>query len=289
MRSMTGFGRGEASAASGHAIVEIKSVNHRFLEIRTRVPSELLSLEAPIEKCIRNRLARGYCTVHVSFAHEGTGEMRVSSARLEKYVDQLKDVARKTSVQAESLMPLLATAPDIFELPAVSASDDITEASLRACTGALDMLIQMREKEGRHMAGDVELRLEQIRGYTAKIQNLAQQLERDVFETFHQKIRDLVAAHHTPDEARVETEAAIIAEKADINEEINRLFSHIAQMKETFTEPGPIGRRMDFLIQEMGRETNTIASKSVLSDITHLVVNIKGELEKMRELIQNIE
>lgn len=289
MRSMTGFGRGEASAASGQAVVEVKTVNHRFLEIRTRVPAELNSLESSLEKCIRSRLARGYCTVHLSFAYEGLGDIGLSKTRMIHYVEQLKDVAEQTRVQPESLMSALAAAPDLFVQPTPKASDDVAEAALRACNEALDILIRMRETEGAHMARDVESRLEKIHEFTLSISTQAKRLEQEVFEKYRSKIEGLMPSHHSPDVVRIETEAAIIAEKADINEEINRLFSHANQMKDVFREQGPIGRRMDFLIQEMSREANTIASKSVLSEITHMVVAIKGELEKMRELIQNIE
>ena len=289
MRSMTGFGRSEVAAADAHIVLEIKTVNHRFLEIRTKLPSELAGIESALEKCIRNRLSRGYCTVHLTFGHGELASTCISEEKLTRYIRQLQSIAERTQVPAESLMPVLTNAPDLFEVSTASVSDDVRDACLRACEDALDKLLQMRESEGSHMTEDILARLDTIADLNRSIQQNASALEKAIHGKFRSRISELLSHGQQPDEKRVETEAAIFAEKADINEEINRLFSHIGQMRNVFNDPGPVGRRMDFLVQEMGREANTIASKSVLSEITHTVVSVKSELEKIRELIQNIE
>ena len=299
MRSMTGFGRAEATAADAHIVIEIKTVNHRFLEVRTKIPGELSSVEPLLEKCIRNHLARGYCTVHLTLEQSNAVTTRIAESNLIAHIEQLKAVAAKTNIDVAALLPLLSDAPDLFSLSAVSVSDEIRDACVITCESALDKLIQMREKEGAHMTADIQQRVDVVASLNNEVQQKAQVQEKAVYDKYHQRISELMnggprsATPHSstrrPDEIRIETEAAIFAEKADINEEINRLDSHINQMREVFKEPGSVGRRMDFLLQEMGREANTMASKSVLSDITHMVVAIKGELEKIRELIQNIE
>ncbi|MBN2529726.1 MAG: YicC family protein [Deltaproteobacteria bacterium] len=289
MRSMTGFGRGISSVSDGQITVEIKTVNHRFLEIRTRVPVELNSLESAIEKEIRNRLERGYCTVHVTYNASDAATVRISENTLTSYIRQLQRIADKTSVPVEALLKVLVNAPDLFETPSASRTEDVVAATVAACQEAVKSVLVMRQSEGEHMANDVWQRLDAIEQQAGLILEKAGLLESSILVRYRARIEDLLPNGQRPDDIRLETEAAIFAEKADINEEINRLFSHVRQMRNVFDEPGAVGRRMDFLVQEMGREANTIASKSVVSEITHLVVSIKGELEKIRELVQNIE
>ncbi|MBN2719070.1 MAG: YicC family protein [Deltaproteobacteria bacterium] len=289
MRSMTGFGRGDASAAEAHIVVEIKTVNHRFLEIRSRIPAELGDMEQVLERQVRNRLSRGYCTIHLTVEHSDSGRTRIDEKALVGHIAQLQEIAKRTAVSVDSLLPILASAPDLYELSRAGASDSIRAACIQACDSALGQLIGMRESEGAHMTTDIRQRMDTIAQLNSQIEVHATAHEKLIFDKYHQKISEMLATVSATETSRIETEAAIFAEKADINEEVNRLHSHINQMRSVFDEVEPIGRRMDFLVQEMGREANTIASKAVLSEITHMVVAIKGELEKIRELVQNIE
>ncbi|MBN2341423.1 MAG: YicC family protein [Deltaproteobacteria bacterium] len=289
MRSMTGFGRGTATAGNAQIVVELKSVNHRFLEIRTRLPGELGGVEIALEKQIRKRLERGYCNVHVSVEQNEVSAYTINTAKLSRYIDMIRETAQTRALPAEYLMLILSNAPDLYESNLFAADDDMQDACLRATRQAIDKLLEMRTVEGANMETDLQERLQQIRKMVDDIDALSSNFERSIFEKYRQKIADILAEHHTPDVKRVETEAAIIAEKADVTEELTRLRSHTEQMRATFRSDGAIGRRLDFLVQEMGREANTIASKSALADVTHIIVDIKGELEKIRELVQNVE
>lgn len=286
---MTGFGRGTATAGNAQIVVELKSVNHRFLEIRTRLPGELGGVEIALEKQIRKRLERGYCNVHVSVEQNEVSAYTINTAKLSRYIDMIRETAQTRALPAEYLMLILSNAPDLYESNLFAADDDMQDACLRATRQAIDKLLEMRTVEGANMETDLQERLQQIRKMVDDIDALSSNFERSIFEKYRQKIADILAEHHTPDVKRVETEAAIIAEKADVTEELTRLRSHTEQMRATFRSDGAIGRRLDFLVQEMGREANTIASKSALADVTHIIVDIKGELEKIRELVQNVE
>lgn len=305
MRSMTGFGRGDASVGNeqlsnqgGKAtveqggeqiVVELKSVNHRFLEIRTKLPGELSGIEVEIEKQIRSRISRGYCNVHITCKQVGAATQRINKKSISAHIEALKQTAKQSGVPVESLMGILNSAPDLYEFPVSTEDPKVPIACAKACDIALDKLITMREIEGAHMAEDIKKRLTRISSLVDQIAVEASSFEKSVLKKFTHKIAEIVSHNQSPDQNRIETEAAIIAEKADITEEITRLRSHVEQMNAVFLESIPVGRRMDFLIQEMGRETNTIASKSVLAKVTHMVVGIKGELEKIRELVQNVE
>lgn len=284
---MTGYGRSSRVTELGEASIEIKTVNHRFLEVRTRVPSELSSMEIHLDKIVRDHLKRGYCTVHLSIEIGQNNSNTINEEVLNEHIDVLKNVSKAHQIPIESLLPLVGNAPNLFETQSTTLTQNIEKIVKDVCVDAVLAVTSMRLQEGQNMAKDIEQKLASILELKEEIGKLAQNQEKSIFEKYKQKIETF--ADDSADAPRIETEAAIFAEKADINEEITRIQSHIEQFKTLFNSKFPIGRKMEFLVQELAREANTIASKSASSSITHLVVNIKSELEKIREMVQNVE
>lgn len=290
MRSMTGFGIGSAPLGEGRLVVELKAVNHRFLEIRSRVPKELSAAEPQLEKLVRASLGRGHCTVVATYESSSGGSARLDTRALESYLAQLDAVAGRSGVPRRELLPLLASAPDLFVSPAFDAPDALTEAVEAAFGGALSRLMAMRDVEGRAMSEEISARLRGISGAVDDLARLAAGYASTIVARTRQRIAALLAGGDVALEAgRLEAEVALLADKADINEEITRLASHCDQMSKLLGSAEPVGRRLDFLIQEMGREANTIGAKAASAELTHAVVEFKAELEKIRELVQNVE
>ncbi len=289
MRSMTGFGRGTSDVAGRRIVVEIKTVNHRFLEVRSRIPHELGDMDIRMESRIRRRLSRGFCNVHLSSGAPDGTVYHINTERLSRHLTALAAAAEAAGLPRESLMPLLANVPDVFEHP-LAADDATVEAALDACDQAIAQILEMRTSEGAAMAIDIAARISTIGCAAGRIESLSKGMAKAIFQKYRQRIRELLDNPDRPvDDIRVETEAAVLAEKMDITEEITRLRSHLVQMEELLHSDAPAGRSMEFLVQEMGREINTIGAKTELSEVTHLVVSMKGELEKIRELVQNVE
>ncbi len=290
MRSMTGFGRGTAPLGEGRLVIEMKTVNHRFLEIRSRAPREFSAAESMVDKLARKHLNRGHCTVGISFEAAGSESSCLNTAMLESHLSALEKVAAKKGLPLSDMTSVLGQAPDLFSLPSFNDSEDLTAAVSDAFYEAIDKLMSMRRAEGEAMASDIGIKLADIRGTMNKVTTLAQGYAAGTLEKTRGRISELLDGSGIEiDMSRVEAEAAVLADRADINEELTRLASHCDQMASLLLETEPVGRRMEFLVQEMGREANTIGAKSASAEITHLVVDFKAELEKIRELAQNIE
>lgn len=290
MHSMTGFGRGVSPCGHGQLVLEIKTVNHRFLEIRSRTPSELSGIETVIEKLIRKHLGRGHCSVHVSFESVRANACSLNSDVLCAHIQKLVPIAEQNGLLIKDLLPVLANAPDLFALPTFSDTKEVESAAKNAFKECIDKLLCMRRAEGEAMAQVISKKLGEIEHTVAQLSKLAEGYAESLFNRSQTRLMELLHNHSTDlDPSRLEAEVAILADKADINEEITRLSSHLNQMNTLLTSDKPIGRRMEFLIQEMGREANTIGSKASMAEITHLIVEFKGEIEKIRELVQNVE
>ena len=271
-------------------MVELRSVNHRFLEIRTRAPREIMAAEPLLDKLVRARLSRGHCSANISFESADGPPSRLDRTALESHLDDLSAVASSRGLELEDLTPALAQAPDLFSLSHSMDAKALEAALTTAADEAIDKLLEMREAEGAAMAGDMDDKLAAIRETLDGIAELAAEFPGAALEKARQRIGELISGNGLDiDPSRIEAEAALLADRADINEEITRLASHCEQMGVQMKASGPVGRRLEFLVQEMGRETNTIGSKSAISGITHMVVEIKAQLEKIRELAQNIE
>ncbi len=290
MHSMTGFGRGSADLKQGRVIVEIKTVNHRFLEIRCRSPKEMLSIETTIEKKLRSALTRGYCTVNFWIEGAPQDPPMINELLLEAQLARLSSVSNKMELNLTDLIPVLSGCGELFTSSEDSTSDAVENAVKTALEQATEQLLTMRATEGVALGDDLQLHLSQISKTANEIAVFARQWPSLAFKRIGDRVRALIEDQNiVVDQGRIESESVILADKADISEEISRLQSHCSQMSSLFNSGGAIGRKMEFIIQEMGRETNTIGSKAAQSEISTLVVDIKTELEKMREQAQNVE
>lgn len=292
---MTGFGRGEYSDASHHLVVEIKTVNHRYGEIAIRMPRSLNAVEDRIRKEIGRNVARGKADVYINALSFGeTGKVvRVDKGLALAYHNAIRETGK--ILQEGEMQGLLALQicrmPDVLKVEDMADSPDSLWEKVRiALQGALGQLRAMRQSEGQHLAEDLRQRLEQMTGHLQLIRDRAPKVEADFRQKLLEKMREALGELGAqPDESRVVLEAALFAERIAITEEIVRLQSHLQQFAKTLSAKEPVGRRLDFLVQEMNREVNTIGSKANDLELTNIVVDMKSEMEKIREQIQNIE
>ena len=291
IRSMTGFGRGNCEKDGKSFTIEIKSVNHRYFETNIRMPRVLIAFEDKIRKIIGEKVKRGKLDVFVT---QGNYEKEDAYANLneklaESYMECFRVLKDKYNLQGDISVSQIARLPEVITLK--QKEEDISETFEQieqSLNEALEALLFMREREGEKLLEDVISKCDLINGLVQKVK------ERSpfVFYEYKSKLTQRLNALHKEvefDENRVAMEVAIFADKAGIDEEIVRLNSHIHQMRETLILDEPIGRKLDFIIQEMNRETNTIASKANDLEILNTVINMKSEIEKIREQIQNIE
>ena len=290
MRSMTGFGRGEATFEDGRIVLEIRTVNHRFLEIRNRASGELSAAEPLIEKLLRSHLQRGHCIVGLVYEGTDGGAAKLNRNALKNHLENLASVANEMKIGLADLTPVLSSAPDLFSLSPSYDQEELEKAVTSAFQVAIKKLVLMREREGAAMNAEIGERLDSLRASVSELSTMAQGYPAQILEKTRRKIADLLTgANLTIDPGRVEAEAALLADKDDINEELTRLASHCDQMAGLVESEDPIGRKMEFLVQEMAREANTMGSKAEHVEFTHKVVDFKADLEKIRELAQNVE
>lgn len=291
LRSMTGFGQAARTVAGIALHIDLKSVNHRYCEVVVRLPRELASYEDLLRKAVMQRIKRGRLDLFLSVEREKEAEQAVGiDWRLaDAYVEAAAKLKERYGLE-DAL-----TLRDLLELPGVAAvreapeapAEEIERALLDCVNDALDQLASMREKEGANLQNDLESRLASLESYRLAAAQLAGRAVREYGEKLKARVRELLQTD--PDEARLAMEIALFADRANIDEELTRLHSHSIQFGELLRAREPVGRKLDFLVQEMNREVNTIGSKANLSELTALVVDMKAELEKMREQIQNIE
>ncbi len=291
IKSMTGYGRVETVQEGRNIIVEAKSVNHRFLEIFLRTPSALFPLEAEFKKKISERFKRGRIEVSIRLEGEGADVSKVN-LNLEiahDYFDVLNRLKAEFDLQSPISLRTLAGFRDIFSPPAeVQLSPDFLNQVDKTFLDALATLINMRQEEGMAMFQDMDMRLKAITVILETIKSRAPQVVIEYQKRLAERIKELNAGYAL-DDARLTQEVAIMAERSDITEEIVRMHSHIGQFEELLLSEGTEGRKIDFLLQEMNREINTIGSKSSDVGITRQVIEVKSELGKLREQAQNIE
>jgi len=291
IRSMTGFGRGNCEKDGKSFTIEIKSVNHRYFETNIRMPRVLIAFEDKIRKIIGEKVKRGKLDVFVTQGNYDKDDAyaNLNEKLAESYINCFRVLKDKYNLQDDISVSQIARLPEVITLKQkeedISETFEQIEQSLKE---ALEALLFMREREGEKLLEDVIIKCDIINGLVQKVK------ERSPFVFYEYKgklTQRLIALHKEVefDETRVAMEVAIFADKAGIDEEIVRLNSHIHQMRETLILDEPIGRKLDFIIQEMNRETNTIASKANDLEILNTVINMKSEIEKIREQIQNIE
>jgi uncharacterized protein (TIGR00255 family) len=291
IKSMTGYGRAETVQEGRNIIVEAKSVNHRFLEIFLRTPSALFPLEMDFKKKISERFKRGRIEVSIKLEGEGADVSKVN-LNLEiarDYFDVLTRLKTEFDLQSPISLKTLAGFRDIFTPPAdLQLSPEFLNQVEKTFLESLAKLISMRQDEGRAMFQDMDMRLRAITGILETIKLRAPQVVIEYQNRLAERIKEL-AAGYALDDARLAQEVAFMAERSDITEEIVRMNSHIGQFEEFLQSEATEGRKIDFLLQEMNREINTIGSKSSDVEITRQVIEAKSELGKLREQAQNIE
>lgn len=291
IKSMTGYGKGQAQQEQGGFTVEIRSVNHRYGEISVRMPRAFLSLEQEVRKAVSQRLKRGKIDLFIQW-DETAGDTTVSRINREvarAYVREFRGLAEELELSPVIPLELLLSQKGVMGEPAsTDEPDDAGRALLHALEGAIDALDAMRRTEGESLVTDLRQRRQAISSQSDRIRERAPL----VLEENHQKLKTRLTQLLEGvelDQTRLVQEMALMADRCDITEELVRLASHFKQFDETLLLHEPVGRKLDFLMQEMNREINTIGSKSNDAEIATLVVGIKAEMEKMREQVQNIE
>lgn len=291
LKSMTGFGRGAVQSENYSIIAEMKAVNHRFLEISVRLPKQLAQLEDNVKKAVQERLSRGKVDVFITFEQltAKNSLVKVDKELAIAYHIALSEMANACSIPSHLEVRDLASLPGVLSLE--NPEQDIEEIAAllsRAVEEALIGFIHMREAEGASLSHDLAQRLDRIEAQTAVIAAFAPQVVAEQHQRLEQRIKELLGAVEL-DQNRLANELAFYADKVDISEELTRLASHCGQFRLCLEANEPIGRKLDFIIQEMLRESNTIGSKSNALTVNQAVIEVKSELEKIREQIQNIE
>ena len=289
MLSMTGYGRAMCEVDGRQLSIELKSVNHRFLDLSFRMPRNLMFLEDDARKLIGARLARGHVDVFMTYRNlrSDAKQVTVDRALFDAYAAALDTVADAGLRDDRTLMSV-ARMPDVMVITESEEDQEALRALLKqTMSQALDALVAMREREGVEMAADLNRKVDAIEEMTGQIEARYPQTVAEYTARLRASIEELIGQN--VDETRLLTEVAVMADRSAIAEETVRLHSHIQQLRECFVRSEPIGRRLDFLVQELNREVNTISSKSQDIPITRLAVDCKAEIEKLREQLQNVE
>ena len=291
IRSMTGFGRAEKTAGGYEVVVEMRSVNHRFFEYTSRVTRGYGFLDEKLKAFLQERISRGKVDVMVSLgtAEDTDVQVLVNHSLAAGYVGALRELKERYGLSGEASLDSVARCPDVFSVRKKPEDEDrVWEAVRSAAEDAARSLIGMRESEGEHLKADFLMRSDKILSTVAKIEERSPQTVEEYQCRMRERMKEMLADANV-DEQRILTEAAVYADKVSVTEETVRLRSHIRQFRSLLEEDGPVGRKLDFLVQEMNRETNTVGSKCSDAAIAYEVVDIKAEVEKLREQIQNIE
>ena len=289
MLSMTGYGRAMRELDGRQLTIELKSVNHRFLDLSFRMPRNLMFLEDDARKLIGARLSRGHVDVFMTYRNmrSDARKVQVDRALFDAYASALSSLTDSGVEDDRSLMSI-ARLPDVLVVTEAEEDQDALRALLKeTLDAALSQLIEMRRREGAEMKKDLAFRTDRIEEMTNAVEARYPETVEEYTRRLRASIEELIGRN--VDETRLLTEVAVMADRSAIAEETVRLHAHIAQLRECLEKAEPVGRRIDFLVQELNREVNTISSKSQDVPITQLVVSMKAEIEKLREQLQNIE
>jgi uncharacterized protein (TIGR00255 family) len=295
IKSMTAYGRGEVETPLQKWVVELKSVNHRFLELALNLPRRLWALEDRFRKLVKSRVARGRVDMQLSWENLGekSVSLRLDPALVADVREVLEELRRAGNTPEPVCLAHFLHFSDLLVAKEQANQDLEVEAAWetvsQAVNQALDALDEMRRTEGTALAADLAGHLADIRREVGRIELQAPQLPQLWREKVANRLAELFPEGSPVDEARLAQEVALMAERRDVAEELTRLESHLAQFQQTLEDHGPVGRKQEFLLQEMLREANTIGSKSGDLDISQAVLEIKGSLERLREQVQNIE
>ena len=292
MKSMTGFGRGAVSNENFAVAVEIKTVNNRFLDLNLRLSNELQSLEANLKRAIQSRLSRGRVDVFVNYERTGEIVYELNRPLISGYISALKQMQTEFNLTGEPDFNYIARLPNALQPKAEDLSKEFTEAVEEAVAIALGELERMREVEGESLKNDLENLLLEIESHLPKIESESANVADEYAQRLRKRIENFLSKSDSQievDQGRLAQEVAYLADKSDIAEEITRLKSHIEQYRGIINEEKEVGKRLDFLTQELNREANTIASKTNNLIVKESALQIKSAIEKIREQIQNVE
>ena len=291
IKSMTGFGRSKYENAEREYTVEIKSVNNRYSDISIKMPRNLSSLEEKIKKQITTAISRGKIDVFITFINnsEKGKDIKINTELAKMYIKELKQLAKEGEIIDNINVTEVIRLPEVLNISLENDDEELILSELTVCTkNAIDSFIAMRETEGLKIKEDLQNRINIISKKIDKINSISTGLVEEYVVKLEKRINDILKTS-VVDETRLAQEIVIYSDKCSIEEEITRLRSHILQFTNLLETSGPIGKKLDFLVQEMNRETNTIGSKANSLEITNLVVDLKTEIENIREQIQNIE
>ncbi|NFO97800.1 YicC family protein [Clostridium botulinum] len=292
LRSMTGFGRGMTKEGSSRSFtIEIKSVNHRYFDLNLKMPRNLLSLENKIRDVVKQKISRGKVDVFITQNVYGNDdiEIKFNEQLADSYVKCLEKIKDRYDANNDISVSLIAKFPEVISVEKKEEdSQEIWNYLEQPLNDAVESLANMREKEGNKLKEDVINKCNIIQELLKEVEKRAPLVVKDYKDRLNNRISELLE-NSDIDEARISMEVAVFADKAAIDEEVVRLNSHIVQLKDTLEKDDPVGRKLDFIVQEMNRETNTISSKANDLQIVNLTINMKNYIEKIREQIQNIE
>ena len=281
IKSMTGFGKSSLINTKREYQMEIKSVNHRYLDINIRMPRQLIYLEETIKKEIASKIKRGKIEVYITFENKGSNIVTLNKKLAKIYIEQLKQLAEETNISPEINVLEVAKMPDIFNVTSDENDEEIKQEIIELTNNATTKLVEMRKFEGIKIAQDLQNRVELINNKIIKISKISTRLIEEYIVKLEKRIKEILKTEDI-DKNRLAQEVVIYADKCSIEEEITRLKSHINQFKELLITDEAVGKKLDFLIQEMNRETNTIGSKANQLEIINYVVDIKTEENKYK-------
>jgi uncharacterized protein (TIGR00255 family) len=289
--SMTGYGHGEASGEGITAIAEVRSVNSRYFEVNTRLPRSLSLRENDVREIVRTKAGRGKINVVVSIERESANgiPLKINKAAAKSYIKLLNDLRKTSGIKEKVTLDHLLKFSEVIEAGELESMDEKEwTVAEKALSKALDELRLMRQKEGSELRKDLEVRIQSLEGKIDLIEKLSKESIPEQRTRLRERIQQLLT-NGTVDENRLELEIALLADKLDVTEECVRFRSHNKFFLEALINEESAGRKLNFLVQEMNREANTVGSKAADATIAHLVVEVKEELEKIREQLQNVE
>ena len=292
IKSMTSFGRAQSEEGKDSCFsIEMKSVNHRYLDINIRMPRMMLALEEKIRNIISKKLNRGKVDVFINYKNyrNDIGKANLNMELAKNYYECLKQIQKELNVIDDISATKIARFPDVINIEEHEENlENIFNEISPLIDSALNLMEGMRSKEGEKLKEDILSKLKIIAIYVEEIEKVADSIPKNYKKKLEERLSELLSGVDI-DESRIALEVAILSDKAAVDEEITRLKSHLSQMRSTLDLNEPIGRKLDFIIQEMNREANTIASKSTDINITNKVIEVKNTIEKIREQVQNIE
>lgn len=291
IRSMTGFGRGEAANAMGKVSVEMKSVNHRYLDLNIKMPRKFNALEGDIRNYIKEHIQRGKVDIYINY-EDYSGEnvnIKYNRAVAKEYLAYFRQMSEEFGMDNDIQLSELVTMPEVFTMQQAEEDEEgLWNLLKEALDQAVERFLLVRDKEGAQLKEDLLGKLSYMTDLVSYVEQRYPEILADYRARLTAKMQDMLSASNI-DENRIAAEVVIYADKCCVDEETVRLRSHIKQVSEALSSDGSVGRKLDFLVQEMNREANTMLSKSTDGSLTDVAINLKTEIEKVREQIQNIE